>query len=68
MKSLNGIILHTPKGQEVWVNFDNVAYCIKTSNNNISIRFTFSQGKESKGAYLVVVENLDQIQLLLRNE
>lgn len=59
------IKLKTPKGEEVLVNFNNVAYCHKTNNNNTSLRFTYSQGKENKGVYLVVVEAIEEIQKML---
>jgi len=61
------IKLKTPKGEEVLVNFNNVAYCHKTNNNNTSLRFTYSQGKENKGVYLVVVEAFEEIQRMLGN-
>lgn len=57
--------LKTPKGEEVLVNFNNVAYCHKTNNNHTSLRFTYSQGKENKGVYLIVVEAIDHIQKML---
>lgn len=57
--------LNTPKGEEVLVNFNNVAYCHKTNNNHTSLRFTYAQGKENKGVYLIVVEGIEQIQEML---
>ena len=60
--------LNTPKGEEVLVNFNNVAYCHKTNNNHTSLRFTYAQGKENKGVYLIVVEGIKQIQEMLGEE
>ncbi len=60
--------LKTPKGDEVLVNFNNVAYCHKTNNNHTSLRFTYAQGKENKGVYLIVVEAIDQIKEMLGEE
>jgi len=60
--------LKTPKGEEVLVNFNNVAYCHKTNNNHTSLRFTYAQGKENKGVYLIVSEAIDQIQKMLGEE
>jgi Zn-dependent alcohol dehydrogenase len=60
-----GIILRTPKGEEVLVNFDHVAYCHTTNNNHTSLRFPYAQGKENKGVYLIVVESIEQIQKML---
>jgi len=62
------IRLKTPKGDDVLVNFNNVAYCHKTNNNHTSLRFTYSQGKENKGVYLIVTEAIDKIQRLLGEE
>ena len=60
--------LKTPKGYEVLVNFNNVAYCHKTNNNHTSLRFTYAQGTENKGVYLIVAEEIDQIQKMLGEE
>lgn len=57
--------LKTPKGDDVLVNFNNVAYCHKTNNNHTSLRFTYAQGSENKGVYLIVAEAIDQIQKML---
>lgn len=62
------IKLKTPKGDEVLVNFNNVAYCHKTNNNHTSLRFTYAQGKENKGVYLIVTEAIDKIQKILGEE
>lgn len=60
--------LKTPKGEEVLVNFNNVAYCHKTNNNHTSLRFTYVQGKENKGVYLIVVQAIEEIQEMLGDD
>jgi len=60
--------LNTPKGEMVLVNFKNVSYCHKTNNDHTSLRFTYSQGKDNKGVYLIVVEAIDQIKKMLGEE
>jgi len=62
------IKLNTPKGEEVLVNFNNVSYCHYTNNNHTSLRFNYTQGKDNKGAYLVVVESIYRIQKMLGEE
>ena len=57
--------LKTPKGEDVLVNFNNVAYCHKTNNNHTSLRFSYALGVENKGVYLIVVEAIEKIQELL---
>jgi hypothetical protein len=57
----NVISLSTPKGEEVLVNFKNVAYCAETNNKHTSLRINYSQGKDNLGFYLIVVENIEQI-------
>ena len=59
------ITLTTPKGEKIYLNFDQVAYCHKTHNNNTSIRFKYGIGEQNKSAYLVVVEDFDVILKLL---
>ena len=61
------IRLTTTKGEQVIVNFNNVAYVHKTSSNHTSLRFTYIQGKHNKGAYLIVAESIDIIQGLLKD-
>lgn len=61
------IKLTTTKGEEVIVNFNNVSYCHKTNNNHTSLRFTYAQGKENKGVYLIVSESVDTIQKILND-
>ena len=69
MIELNSVIkLKTPKGEEVLVNFNNVAYCHKTNNNHTSLRFTYAQGKENRGVYLIVVEAIEQIKKMLTED
>lgn len=60
------IRLTTTKGEKVIVNFNNVAYVHKTNSNHTSLRFTYMQGKERKGAYLIVSEPIEKIQSLLK--
>jgi len=60
--------LNTPKGEQVLVNFNNVSYCHRTNNDHTSLRFTYAQGMENKGVYLIVVEAIDQIQKMLGEE
>ena len=55
------IILTTPKGESILLNFRNVVYCHKTHNNNTSLKFNYGLGLQNKGAYIVVVENYDEI-------
>ena len=55
------IQLTTPKGQKVMVNFDHVVYCHKTHNKHTSVKFKYSLGDQRKGAYVVVVEDFEEI-------
>lgn len=56
------IKLHTPKGEEVLVNFKHVSHCTQTNNNGSSLRFTHTNGNENLGFYLIVTESLEEIQ------
>lgn len=60
------ITLTTPKGEPVLLNFSNVVYCHRTHNNNTSLKFNYGLGAQNKGAYIVVVENYDEILRLLK--
>jgi hypothetical protein len=59
------IKLTTPKGKLVILNFDNVIFCKKTTNNHTSLCFNYATGNPSKSAYLVVVEDFKTILRLL---
>ena len=67
MRKRRIIKLHTQKEEEVLVNFEHISHITPTNSHHISLKFTHSIGKEQLGFYLVVSENLKDIETVLED-
>lgn len=60
------IELTTPKGEKVMVNFKHVSHVLPTKSDHSSLKFTHTIGNDNRGFYLVVLEDIIQIESQLK--